>query len=98
MATDDRTEETHPSYGSIRLGRVTGGDGRLFMSPLRHSSRITISIQGARLVRHLNNDTHYPNAQEIIEVEMSEQQFAQFVCSGGAHEGAPPENNPASHA
>ena len=85
------TKETttqHPAYGFIRLSRTNGGNGRLFMSPLRHDHRITITIGEAEQVRSLNNDRHFPRKQ-LIEIDMSEAQFAQFVCNSSFSEGAP---------
>ena len=84
------TEETtkNPAYGFIRMSRVSGGSGRLFMSPLRHENRISITIGEAEHVRSLNTDAHYAGRQ-IIEVQMSEAQFAQFITNSMSHAGAP---------
>lgn len=78
----------HPAYGFIRLHRASGGNGTLFMSPLRHDNRITITIGEAEQVRSLNCDTFYAD-KELVSVDMSEQQFAQFVCNANSHSGAP---------
>ncbi len=82
-------EERHPSYGCIRLSHVSGGDERVFMSPLRHQHRIRLSISGARHMRSINSDWHMSDAQSYIVVEMSEQQFAQLICSFNQGNGAP---------
>lgn len=79
---------TNPAYGFIRMSRVSGGSGRLFMSPLRHENRISIIIGEAEHARSLNTDTHYAGRQ-IIEVQMSEAQFAQFITNSMNHSGAP---------
>lgn len=79
---------TNPAYGFIRMSRVSGGTGRLFMSPLRHENRISIIIGEAEHVRSLNTDAHYAR-REIIEVQMSEAQFAQFITNSMSHAGAP---------
>lgn len=78
----------HPAYGFIRLNRVSGGNSTLFMSPLRHESRITVTIGEAEQVRSLNYDTFYVG-KELISVDMSEQQFSQFICNAYNHSGAP---------
>lgn len=82
-------EERHPSYGCIQLSHVSGGDERVFMSPLRHQHRIKLSISGARHMRSINSDWHMSDAQSYIVVEMSEQQFAQLICSFNQSNGAP---------
>lgn len=79
---------TNPAYGFIRMSRVSGGSRRLFMSPLRHENRISIIIGEAEHARSLNTDTHYAGRQ-IIEVQMSEAQFAQFITNAMNHSGAP---------
>lgn len=67
---------------------MNGGAGRLFMSPLRHENRISITIGEAEHVRSLSTDAHYAGRQ-IIEVQMSEAQFAQFITNSMNHSGAP---------
>ena len=84
--TEDKSR--HPAYGFIRMSRVNGGSGRLFMSPLRHENRISITIGEAEQVRSLSTDAHYAGRQ-IIEVQMSEAQFAQFITNSMNHAGAP---------
>lgn len=86
MSDDQYT--SHPSYGFIRLTRGQGGDGRLFMSPLRHDHRISITIGSAEAVRSLNTDCHF-NRTEHISVDMSEEQFSRFVCGVGLNSGVP---------
>lgn len=86
MTKEDTTQ--HPAYGFIRLSRTDGGNGCLFMSPLRHEHRITIVIGEAEQVRSNNVDRHFPRKQ-LIEIDMSEAQFAQFVCNSSFSEGAP---------
>lgn len=84
--TEDKSR--HPAYGFIRMSRVSGGSGRLFMSSLRHENRISITIGEAEHVRSLSTDEHYAGRQ-IIEVQMSEAQFAQFITNSMSHAGAP---------
>lgn len=88
MSQNDQSEQ-HPSYGCIRLNHVSGGDDRLFMSPLRHTNRIRLTISGAKHTRSLNSDWHMSNSSTMIEVDMSEQQFAQMISSFGNSTGAP---------
>ncbi|TXH47030.1 MAG: hypothetical protein E6Q97_28120 [Desulfurellales bacterium] len=83
---DERLQ--HPSYGFIKLSRTQGGNGLLFMSPLRHDNRITIVVGEAEQVRSNNYDTYYPR-RHLVEVDMSEGQFAQFICNAYSSQGAP---------
>lgn len=79
---------THPAYGFIKLSRTQGGSGLLFMSPLRHDHRITIVVGEAEQVRNNNYDTYFP-LRHLVEIDMSEGQFAQFICNAYSSQGAP---------
>ena len=87
MTTEDQRHQ-HPAYGFIRLSRTQGGNGLLFMSPLRHDHRITIVVGEAEQIRSNNYDTYYPR-RSVVEVDMSEGQFAQFICNAYSSTGAP---------
>lgn len=87
MTTEDQIHQ-HPAYGFIKLSRTQGGNGLLFMSPLRHDHRITIVIGEAEQIRSYNYDTYYPR-RHLVEVDMSEGQFAQFICNAYSSSGAP---------
>ena len=87
MTTEDQRHQ-HPAYGFIRLSRTQGGSGLLFMSPLRHDHRITIVVGEAEQIRSNNYDTYYPR-RSVVEVDMSEGQFAQFICNAYSSSGAP---------
>lgn len=87
MTTEDQRHQ-HPAYGFIRLSRTQGGNGLLFMSPLRHDNRITIVVGEAEQVRSNNYDMYYPR-RHLVEVDMSEGQFAQFICNAYSSQGAP---------
>lgn len=78
----------HPAYGTITMTTRTGGVGTLFGSDLGHNQRITISISTAKLHRDLHHDWIHPD-KNIIEIEMSHAQFAQFITSNGNGSGTP---------
>ena len=78
----------HPSYGVIVLSRITGGEGTLFDSPVKHDHRIHIEIREAVRYRSLSNDWVHPT-KSIVDFEMSETQFARFITSGGMGSGTP---------
>ncbi len=81
--------EQHPSYGNIQLGRRNSNPPKtLFGSAAKHNGYIVISISTAELHRRHHEFTTYPK-KRIIEVEMSEAQFAQFITSGSVGAGTP---------
>lgn len=78
----------HPAYGVITLTNPQGGDSTLFGSDIGHNQRMCITIHRAQLKRDLNHDWIHTTGQ-IIEVEMSHAQFAQFITSQGKGDGTP---------
>lgn len=81
-------DDDHPSYGCIRLSRISG-HAKLFMSPFHHQHYIGISIGRATKQRSLAEDHMFGHHREIIEVLMSEAQFAQFITGHSDGNGAP---------
>lgn len=79
---DDRGRERHPAFGAIRAARITSSPGAvLFDSEITHSAfvRITVSPMGRK--RDLNRDWLHPDIDPLIEVDLSEAQWASFVSS-----------------
>ncbi|KVR21694.1 hypothetical protein WK13_34720 [Burkholderia ubonensis] len=73
------TRTTHPAFGQISVSRVTGGRV-LYGSDFQHQNFVRITISTSSLRRDLSND--WPFAEkELIEVDMSEAQWATFVSS-----------------
>lgn len=81
------TRETHPAYAVIRANRVSGSTN-LFQSDFRHNAFISIQIAKAELVRDLSNDWVHDRA-ELVEVKLSEAQWASFVSSMNVGVGTP---------
>lgn len=81
-------DDDHPSYGAIRLSRISG-QAKLFMSPFHHQHFIGISISRATKKRSLADDHMFGGRREIIEVLMSEAQFAQFITGHSDGNGTP---------
>lgn len=79
------TKETHPSYGVIGASRVQGNIC-LFGSDFIHHNFVTISIRKAELGRGLSNDRPF-GYHEIVEVALSEAQWATFVSSMNVGQG-----------
>lgn len=78
----------HESFGVIRLSTGHGADKVLFGSSITHRTTITIHIDSASLTRKLHND-YIHGERELIEIEMSATQFADFFTSGGKGSGTP---------
>lgn len=86
----DATKFDHPAFGSVSVSRWHGGKHRLFGSDLSHSSGITLKVSRATLERHLSHDRHSSVGQEeIVELTMSEVQWARLVASSGMGDGVP---------
>jgi hypothetical protein len=80
--------ETDPSFGLVSISRVSG-QKRLFESPFSHQHFITLSISRADRTR---DELHYNQVfptEELIEISMSEVQFAHLVTSLNMGVGTP---------
>lgn len=77
----------HPAFGMIGAHRVTGGT-TLFGSDFIHHNFITISVKKAQLNRDLSRDWYFAR-DEIVEVWLSEAQWASFVSSLNHGDGVP---------
>lgn len=84
----DAERETHPSFGLITISRVTGGGGELFGSSMPHTTRVRIGVRRAERARDLHRDWRHAT-EEVLELEMSPAQFADFIISMGNGEGTP---------
>jgi len=84
----DKTTETHESYGLVGIGRRTGDPGPLFGSSIRHHSYIAITIRRAEKNRDLHRNWYY-GREKLIEIEMSNTQFAEMITSMNIGDGVP---------
>lgn len=84
---DHDTIERHPAYGVIRLGRGTGHNV-LVGSDFIHQHCVTIEISVAELHRGLHEDRWHAR-KTLIEVDLSEAQWATYVSSVGNGSGVP---------
>lgn len=80
--------EKHPSYGLIGITRTYGGDNVLFGSSIKHNNTITLRISRAEYHRDLHHDSFYER-DGIIEVSMSNSQFAELITSANIGGGVP---------
>lgn len=85
----DESVETHPGYGQITASRVSaGGKGAvLYGSDFRHHHWVTIQVHESDLHRTNNHD--WPHARkELINVSLTEAQWARFVSAMNTGDGA----------
>lgn len=83
-------QKDHPSYGLVRFTRSQASRGHsLFGSSLKHHDIISLEISRAELNRgDLNYDSYYAK-EHIIEVNMSESQFAEIITTFNRGTGTP---------
>ena len=85
-------EETHPAFALIGASRVSvGGVGQgavLFDSDILHGHTVRVRLHTASRSRDLSHDWIHSRKQ-IIEIEMSEAQWASFVSSMNVGNGVP---------
>lgn len=81
--TKDGTTFTHPAFGQITVSKTQGGNVNLYGSDFRHNHYVTVRIQRSQLNRDLARDWAF-GKEELIEIAMSEAQWAQFVSSFGS--------------
>ena len=84
----DGTKEKHESYGLIGISRVSGGPGNLFGSSIKHHNFITLRIKRAESNRDLHRNW-YNGYENLIEVDMSNTQFAEMITTMNMGDGVP---------
>lgn len=83
----DEVRFTHPAFGQISASRVTGSRV-LYGSDFVHQHFISITIRKSTLCRNLSRDWHFAG-DEVIEVHLSEAQWATLVSSLNVGMGVP---------
>ncbi len=78
---------SHPAFGQISVVR-TSGQRTLYGSDFQHNSYVTIKITESELRRDISRDWHFQRG-EIVEVCLSEAQWATFVSSFSVGSGVP---------
>ncbi len=90
MKDAKRTE--HESFGIAGFSRsTTSGDGvSLFGSSIKHGNTITFTVRQGEVDRHLEQDWYHSAARlPIVEIEMSQAQFAEMITSMNMGDGIP---------
>jgi hypothetical protein len=82
------TATTHPAYAQIGAWRHSG-NATLYDSDFRHQHYMVVRIMGSKLMRTGSRDWHYPENVPMVEVAMSESQWATFVSSPNGGSGVP---------
>lgn len=83
------TQFRHPAYAQLRASRVSSSHGiLLYGSDLRHTNFIAVTIAASSLTRSLSRDWHHAE-NDLIEVTLSESQWATFVSSLNLGSGIP---------
>jgi TusA-related sulfurtransferase len=89
---DNQTPEeirTHPSYGQLSFSRSQrSGEARLYGSSIGHTNTIRMRVQHSELQRNLSKEWYFTRG-EIIEIEMSQAQFAEAITSLNCGDGVP---------
>jgi len=84
----DGTETTHESYGLVGVSRRTGDPGNLFGSSIRHHNYVALTIKRAKDNRDLHRNWYY-GYESLIQIEMSNTQFAEMITSMNMGDGVP---------
>jgi hypothetical protein len=87
---DEYGAEHHPAWGVIGASRVQSTGTYLFDSDMRHQHYVVVTLRQARRTRDLNHDRIMADSRlPIVEVAMSEAQWASFVSSMNTGDGVP---------
>lgn len=78
----------HPSFGMLSFSRAHGGHSNLFGSSIQHRDTIHMVLKEGTVSRDLNEDWYF-GGPEIVEVEMSQSQFAELITSMNMDSGVP---------
>lgn len=88
--TTESGGEAHPAWGLIGASRVSSSPpgATLFDSDIHHQHYVVVRLKRARRTRNLHRDWKHGDEQ-IVEVAMSEAQWASFVSTMNAGDGVP---------
>lgn len=81
----------HPSYGTITVNRssYSGAGADLFMSSVKNGTVVTLEIRKAERTRGSTHSDRVFSLENVVEIEMTELQFAQMITSFGIGGGVP---------
>lgn len=84
----EETRTTHPAFGGIVAHRVSGYRS-LYGSDFKHQHFMRVSIKRSEHVRSLSHDRYYGDLRSLIEVDMTEAQWAEFISAPNIGTGVP---------
>jgi len=80
-SSDGDVVETHPSFGMVSVSRYTCSPPQHFFgSAIAHHAGVSLSISIASRRRNLSNNWYFGEG-ELVEINMTEAQFAELMCS-----------------
>lgn len=85
---DKETVMQHNSFGQLSISRAYGGKRHLYGSSIEHSDFINLRISHSEVHRHLKTDWYHAQAP-IVEITMSQAQFAEAITSLNCGDGVP---------
>jgi len=85
---DDEQEFTHPSYGMVSFTRFTSTGYRMFGSAVKVNGGVTLCVKRAIRAHTLHHDW-YRGREQLIEVHLTELQFAQLLTGMNVGDGVP---------
>lgn len=89
MQDDGQKRKSHPSFGSIVLHRVTSNGTYLAGSAVQHHGYVCLSISEAEFIEHGYGHESLFSGKQIVEVCMTEHQFAELISRWNVGDGTP---------
>lgn len=78
---DDEIVESHPSFGMVSVSRYTCVPAQHFFgSAIAHNAGVSLTVSKASKHRNLSSNFYFED-DELIEINMTEAQFAELMCS-----------------
>lgn len=84
----DEQVTTHPAFGQVRLVRHSG-QARLYGSDFEHQHWMSLQIAPSARIRRYHEDSYQREAQSLVEIDLTESQWASLLSSVGLGEGVP---------
>lgn len=85
------TRRSHPAFATIHASRVQGGSDTLFGSPIKHRGYVRVSVQTVDEIVSLSHSYYWQREgnSTIVELKLSEAQWAAFVSTMNVGSGVP---------
>ena len=73
-------QKTHPAYGMVRVGRISGGNGKFFGSHIRCNNFIRITVKRGSVSNDLGRNWFF-GCGELIEIDLTPSQFTEMITT-----------------